>query len=308
MSSHQQRSGYAIEARDLCKKYGELTAVGGVSFAVSHGEAFGMLGPNGAGKSTIMRMVYCRTPLTSGELSVSGLDVTRDPRTIKSRVGVVPQANNLDPDLNVIQNLLVYARYYGISRKEAERRSAELLAFVELEEKRGAAIETLSGGMKRRLMIARALLNEPSILILDEPTTGLDPHVRLAIWEKLRDLRAKGLTILLSTHYMDEAEKLCDRLLIIDHGHILVSGTPRELIAHHASHFALEVRGCNGHPLVASSHGVIAEKRGSSHYYFAPSAEHLSPLINSYDGCETFLRPSNLEDVFLRLTDRDRLT
>jgi lipooligosaccharide transport system ATP-binding protein len=162
--------------------------------------------------------------------------------------------------------------------------------------------------MKRRLMIARALLNQPSILILDEPTTGLDPHVRLAIWEKLRELRAGGLTILLSTHYMDEAEKLCDRLVIIDHGNILVSGTPRELIAHHASHFALEVRGCNGRPLVTTALNVISEKRGSSHYYFAPSAEQLAPLITAYDGYDTFLRPSNLEDVFLRLTDRDHLT
>lgn len=307
MSSHQEQAA-AIEARDLCKKYGDFTAVARVNFTVRHGEAFGLLGPNGAGKSTIMRMVYCRTPLTSGVLRVSGLDVTHHPREIKARVGVVPQENNLDPDLNVIQNLLVYARYYGINRKEAERRSAEMLRFVELEEKREAAVETLSGGMKRRLMIARALLNEPAILILDEPTTGLDPHVRLAIWEKLRELRANGLTILFSTHYMDEAEKLCDRLVIIDHGHILVSGTPRELIAHHASHFALEVRGCNGHPLHTSLAGVIAERRGSSHYYFAPSTEVLAPLIRAYDGYETFLRPSNLEDVFLRLTDRDRLT
>jgi lipooligosaccharide transport system ATP-binding protein len=305
--SRSPQQAAAIEARDLCKQYGDFVAVNRVSFAVRNGEAFGLLGPNGAGKSTIMRMVYCRTPLTAGKLQVGGLDVTRDSRAIKARVGVVPQENNLDPDLNVTQNLLVYARYYGIRRAEAERRAAQLLRFVELEEKSEAAVETLSGGMKRRLMIARALINEPSILILDEPTTGLDPHVRLAIWEKLRELRAGGLTILLSTHYMDEAEKLCDRLVIIDRGNILVAGSPRELIAHHASHFALEVRGCNGHPLLAAG-GVSAEKRGSSHYYFAPSSEHLAPLIKAYDGYETFLRPSNLEDVFLRLTDRDRLT
>lgn len=307
MSSYQNQDA-AIEARELTKRYGDFLAVNQVNLTVNNGEAFGLLGPNGAGKSTIMRMVYCRTPLTSGTLLVDGLDVTREPRTIKARVGVVPQENNLDPDLNVIQNLLVYARYYGIKRNIAEARSNEMLQFVELEDKRESTIETLSGGMKRRLMIARALLNKPSILILDEPTTGLDPHVRLAIWEKLRELRTAGLTILLSTHYMEEAEKLCDRLVIIDHGNILVSGKPRDLIAHHASHFVLEVRGCNGHPLVQPRNGMIAEKRGSSHYYFAPSSEQLSPLIKDYEGCETFLRPSNLEDVFLRLTDRERLT
>jgi len=307
--SHQ-RAAFAIEARDLLKRYGELVAVDGVSFSVDHGEAFGMLGPNGAGKSTIMRMVYCRTPLTSGRLLVSGLEVTEHPRAIKFMVGVVPQDNNLDPDLNVRQNLLVYARYFRMPSEEAERRADELLHFFELTDKRHATIESLSGGMKRRLVIARALINGPSILILDEPTTGLDPHVRHAIWDKLRELRQQGLTILLSTHYMDEAEKLCDRLLIIDYGRILVSGTPRELIARYASHFALEARGCNGRPLQTSPaiEQIIAERRGSTHYYFAPSAEQLAPLIHAYEDCETFLRPSNLEDVFLRLTDSDRLT
>jgi lipooligosaccharide transport system ATP-binding protein len=306
MSSQQG----AVEAEELTKRYGELVAVNGVSFNVRHGEAFGLLGPNGAGKSTIMRMIYCRTPLTSGGLRVGGLAVDREPRAIKGLVGVVPQENNLDPDLNVRENLLVYARYFNIPRREAERRADELIGFVELGEKRGASIESLSGGMKRRLMIARALVNRPAILVLDEPTTGLDPHVRHAIWEKLRELRAGGLTILLSTHYMDEAEKLCDRLLIIDHGRILVSGTPRELIARYALHFALEARGCNGHPLRTppAVTEIIAERHGSTHYYFAPSAEQLAPLMSAYEGCETYLRPSNLEDVFLRLTDTDRLT
>jgi lipooligosaccharide transport system ATP-binding protein len=310
MSGSQGRAAFAVEARELTKRYGELVAVNGISFDVGHGEAFGMLGPNGAGKSTILRMVYCRTPLTAGTLRVGGFEVTRAPRAIKAIVGVVPQENNLDPDLNVFQNLLVYARYFSIPRPEAERRASELLRFVELEDKGQAAIETLSGGMKRRLMIARSLLNRPSILILDEPTTGLDPHVRHAIWDKLRELRGQGLTILLSTHYMDEAEKLCDRLLIIDYGRILVSGTPRELIARYASHFAFEARGCNGRPLQAPPGvtEVIAERHGSTHYYFAPSAEHLAHLIHAYEDCETFLRPSNLEDVFLRLTDSDRLT
>jgi lipooligosaccharide transport system ATP-binding protein len=309
LTDHQMRAAFAVEARDLVKRYGELVAVNSISFTVNHGEAFGLLGPNGAGKSTIMRMVYCRTPLTSGTLRVGGLEVTRSSRAIKFFVGVVPQENNLDPDLSVRQNLLVYARYFRIPREQAERRANELLRFVDLEGKREASIETLSGGMKRRLMIARALINHPAILILDEPTTGLDPHVRHAIWDKLRELREQGLTILLSTHYMDEAEKLCDRLLIIDYGRILVSGTPRELIVRYAQHFALEARGCNGRPLQSPpAEQVIAERRGSTHYYFAPSAEQLAPLIRAYEDCETFLRPSNLEDVFLRLTDSDRLT
>lgn len=300
------RAAFAVEAHDLVKRYGELIAVDHIHFNVAHGEAFGMLGPNGAGKSTTMRMIYCRTPLTAGSLLVDGLDVTKDARRIKARVGVVPQENNLDPDLNVRENLLVYARYFGIKKPEAEQRTRETLELVELTEKSHVQVEELSGGMKRRLMIARALLNRPRILILDEPTTGLDPHVRQSLWETLRELRARGITILLSTHYMDEAEKLCDRLLIINDGRILVSGTPRELIAAHASSFALEVRGCNGHPLLPSEQ-IIADNRGSTHFYFAPSSELLAPLIKSYEGCETYLRPSNLEDVFLRLTDKERL-
>src|SRR5262245_24518824 len=308
MKENGNSSGFAIEARDLLKNYDSLIAVNRVSISVLYGEAFGLLGPNGAGKSTIMRMIYCRTPLTSGFLHVVGHDVTRDPRSIKSSVGVVPQENNLDPDLNVRENLLVYARYFRIPRKVAESRADELIEFIGLSEKRDSRIEALSGGMKRRLMIARALINNPQILILDEPTTGLDPHVRLAIWDKLRELREQGLTILLSTHYMDEAEKLCDRLMIIDHGQILVAGSPRELIERHALHFALEARGCNGRPLRSSLPQIIAERRGSTHFYFAASAENLSPLMREYEDCETYLRPSNLEDVFLRLTDRDRLT
>lgn len=301
---------FAVEARALTKRYDDLTAVDGVDFTVGYGEAFGLLGPNGAGKSTIMRMIYCRTQPTSGVLRVDGLDVTREGREIKARVGVVQQENNLDPDLNVIENLLVFARYFRIPRAEAEARAAELLRSVDLEGKRTARIETLSGGMKRRLMVARALLNNPRVLILDEPTTGLDPQVRHEIWEQLRALRERGLTILLSTHYMDEAEKLCDRLLIIDHGRILVEGTPRELIARYASHYALEARSCNGQPLMPLGEGaeIIAERRGTTHYYFAPSADHLTPILMSYTDGQTLLRPSNLEDVFLRLTEGETLS
>ncbi len=307
MNENGNAPGFAIEARDLMKTYGNLVAVNRISFNVKYGEAFGMLGPNGAGKSTMMRMIYCRSPLSHGVLRVDGKDVTLDARAIKETVGVVPQENNLDPDLSVRDNLLIYARYYRLPRHLAEQRADELIAFAELQEKRDVRIETLSGGMKRRLMIARALLNQPKILVLDEPTTGLDPHVRLAIWEKLRALRQQGLTIILSTHYMDEAEKLCDRLVIVDRGQILVSGTPRELIREHARHFALEARGCNGRPLHTGLPQVLAEQRGSTHFYFAPSAEELAPLMKAYEDHEVLLRPSNLEDVFLLLTDNERL-
>jgi lipooligosaccharide transport system ATP-binding protein len=307
MKLNGNSSGFAVEAQDLLKSYGDLVAVNRISFNVRYGEAFGMLGPNGAGKSTMMRMIYCRTPLTAGLLRVTGQDVTRDAHAIKEKVGVVPQENNLDPDLSVRDNLLIYARYFRIPRHIAEQRADELIEFVELREKRDVRIETLSGGMKRRLMIARALVNQPQILVLDEPTTGLDPHVRLAIWEKLRELREQGLTIVLSTHYMDEAEKLCDRLVIVDRGQILVSGTPRELIREHAQHFALEARGCNGRPLQTSLPHVLAERRGSSHFYFASTAEELAPLMKEYEEYEVVLRPSNLEDVFLLLTDNERL-
>jgi lipooligosaccharide transport system ATP-binding protein len=307
MKLNGNSSGFAVEAQDLLKSYGDLVAVNRISFNVRYGEAFGMLGPNGAGKSTMMRMIYCRTPLTAGLLHVTGRDVTRQARAIKEKVGVVPQENNLDPDLSVRDNLLIYARYFRIPRHVAEQRADELIEFAELQEKRDVRIETLSGGMKRRLMIARALINQPQILVLDEPTTGLDPHVRLAIWEKLRELRQQGLTIVLSTHYMDEAEKLCDRLVIVDRGQILVSGTPRELIREHAQHFALEAHGCNGRPLQTSLPHVLAERRGSSHFYFAATAEELAPLMKEYEDYEVVLRPSNLEDVFLLLTDNERL-
>jgi len=292
----------AVEARELTKAYGSFVAVDALSFSVNRAEAFGLLGPNGAGKSTVMRMIHCRIAPTSGELKVAQLDVIKDKRAIKAKVGVVQQSNNLDPDLSVRDNLLVFARYFGIDRRIAEQRASELLGFLDLQEKRDSDIETLSGGMKRRLMIARALLNDPSILVLDEPTTGLDPQVRHSIWEKLRDLRSKGMTIVLSTHYMDEAEKLCDRILIIDHGKILVSGTPRELISNHALHVTLEARGCDGRPLIELHPEIIAERRGATHFYFARDADALTPLLHEYSGFETHLRPSNLEDVFLRLT------
>ncbi|MGZ5483801.1 MAG: ABC transporter ATP-binding protein [Pyrinomonadaceae bacterium] len=291
-----------VKATSLTKNYGKQTAVNGIDFEVRRGETFGLLGPNGAGKSTTMRMIACRSPLTSGELFVEGLDVRTQGRQIRSLIGVVPQDNNLDPDLNVIKNLIVYASYYGIPKKQAAGRADELLRFIGMSERADAKIDHLSGGMKRRLMIARALLHEPRLLVLDEPTTGLDPQVRQEIWQKLEELRrVSGVTILLSTHYMDEAEKLCERLVVIDRGQILATGTPRDLVLAKVSRYALEVRDVGDLPLRATSNGINGIARNSAHLYFAAEAEMLTPLMKEYEGRRRMIRLSNLEDVFLQL-------
>jgi lipooligosaccharide transport system ATP-binding protein len=291
-----------VIARNLTKIYGKQKAVDGIEFSVKRGETFGLLGPNGAGKSTTMRMIACRTPLTSGDLSVEGLDVRTHGRQIRSLIGVVPQDNNLDPDLNVIRNLIVYASYYGIPKRQAAPRAEELLHFIGMSGRADARIDELSGGMKRRLMIARALLHEPRLLVLDEPTTGLDPQVRQEIWQKLEELRrVSGVTILLSTHYMDEAEKLCERLVVIDQGRILAAGAPRDLVLSKVSRYALEVRDVVDLPLRATTNGISAVARNNAHYYFAAEAEMLTPLMHEYEGRRRMIRLSNLEDVFLQL-------
>ena len=298
-----------VHARGLTKIYGKQRAVDAIDFSVSRGETFGLLGPNGAGKSTTMRMIACRTPLTSGELFVEGLDVRTHARDIRSLIGVVPQENNLDPDLNVSQNLIVYASYYRISTKRAAPRAEELLDFIGLTERAGSKIDHLSGGMKRRLMIARSLLHEPRLLVLDEPTTGLDPQVRQEIWQKLEELRrVSGVTILLSTHYMEEAEKLCERLVVIDHGQILAAGTPRELVSAKVSRYALEVRDVGDLPLHTTRNGVSAVTRNNAHFYFAADAETLTPLMKEYEGRRRMIRLSNLEDVFLQLVSDNEET
>jgi len=291
-----------VEAHELVKCYGARTAVDRVSFHVLGGETFGLLGPNGAGKSTTMRMVACRSPLSAGRLSVAGLDVRRDARRIRSLIGVVPQENNLDPDLSVRQNLLAYARYFRLPRERALRRTAELLGLIGLEGREGARVEELSGGMKRRLMIARALLHEPRLLVLDEPTTGLDPHVRQEIWQRLEELRRlSGLTVIISTHYMDEAERLCDRLLVIDRGRLVAEGPPRELVTRSFSNYALEVRDASDLRLRTDGlhANVRATTRAGAHLYFAPAPELLTPLMRFYEGRRVLLRPSSLEDFFL---------
>ncbi len=291
-----------VEARELTKEYEARRAVDAVSFAVRRGEAFGLLGPNGAGKSTTMRMIACRTPLTSGQLCVEGFDVNRAARSVRSVIGVVPQENNLDPDLNVRENLLVQARYFRLTRAEAVLRSDELLQFTNLSQRATARIDQLSGGMKRRLMIARALLHKPRMLVLDEPTTGLDPQVRQEIWQRLEELRRTGgITILLSTHYMEEAEKLCERLLVMDRGRILATGSPRDLVEQKVSRYALEVRDAEMIPLRETISEVAAVKRGGAHFYFAQSPELLAPMLKDFADKRVLLRPSNLEDVFLQL-------
>ncbi|MCY7346809.1 MAG: ABC transporter ATP-binding protein [Pyrinomonadaceae bacterium] len=294
---------FAVEAKNLIKNFGELRAVDGISFGIKRGETFAILGENGAGKSTTMRMIACRSPLSAGELSVAGLNVSIEDRKVRSLIGVVPQENNLDPDLNVRENLLVYSRYFRIPKETAQARCAELLDFIRLNEKAEAKVEQLSGGMKRRLMIARALLHRPKILLLDEPTTGLDPNVRQEIWEKLEELRrTENLTIVLSTHYMDEAEKLAQRLLVMAQGKIVVEGVPRKIIENRVKKFALEIREADPIEL-QNVNGIISQRRGQTHIYFAENLERLAPLMSLYGSRQMILRPANLEDVFLQLSD-----
>jgi lipooligosaccharide transport system ATP-binding protein len=291
-----------VIARNLTKFYGDQRAVDGIDFTVLRGETFGLLGPNGAGKSTTMRMIACRTPLTSGELSIENLDVRKQGRQIRALIGVVPQDNNLDPDLSVRRNLLVYASYFRIPKREASQRAKELLDFIGMTHRADARIDHLSGGMKRRLMIARALLHHPRLLVLDEPTTGLDPQVRQEIWQKLEELRrVSGVTIVLSTHYMDEAEKLCERLVVMDHGRILANGTPKDLVLSRVSRYALEVRDVADLALQTARNGIGAVARNNAHFYFAADAETLTPLMKEYEGRRPMIRLSNLEDVFLQL-------
>ncbi|RPI34226.1 MAG: ATP-binding cassette domain-containing protein, partial [Nitrospiraceae bacterium] len=220
-----------VSAKNLTKDYNSLRAVDNIDFEIFSGECFGFLGPNGAGKTTVMRMIYCFLPVTSGEMKVLGLDAAEHPSEIKAKTGVMPQENNLDPDLSVFENLIVYARYFDIPKKVSSLRAWELLDFVELREKADVNIRNLSGGMRQRLLLARSLINNPEILILDEPTTGLDPHSRHAVWDKMGYLKSKGTTLILTTHYMEEAEKLCDRVAIMDSGKILVIDSPGNLMA-----------------------------------------------------------------------------
>jgi lipooligosaccharide transport system ATP-binding protein len=231
----------AVLARDLRKSYDGRVAVDGIDFAVDPGTCFGFLGPNGAGKTTTMKMIYGLAEVGGGELRVLGIDVVTEPRRVKAHLGVVPQETNLDGEFTVLENLLVQASYFGIPRREVEARAQELLEFTQLTERAGDKIETLSGGMKRRLLVARALINEPDIVVLDEPTTGLDPQARLAVWRAMEELKDRGVSLLLTTHYMEEAARLCDRLVIMDLGRIVAEGEPVELIREHQAENLEEV-------------------------------------------------------------------
>jgi lipooligosaccharide transport system ATP-binding protein len=297
-----------IEARGLTKRFGDFVAVDGIEFAVARGETFGFLGPNGAGKSSTMRMIGAVSPRSAGTLRVLGHDPERDGPAIRERLGVVPQEDNLDLELDVAENLLVYGRYFGLPRDLIRRRTDELLEFVQLAERRHSRVESLSGGMKRRLTIARALVNAPELMLLDEPTTGLDPQARHALWDRLYRLKQQGVTLVLTTHYMDEAEQLCDRLVIMDRARIVAEGSPRELIGRHVEREVVEVR-------FGSRDGVASQLEG-----VGTRLEVLADriLIRTEDGDATLdavhargLRPesvlvrrSTLEDVFLTLTGR----
>ncbi|MEK7374775.1 MAG: ATP-binding cassette domain-containing protein [Thermodesulfobacteriota bacterium] len=296
-----------IEAEHLRKAFGELIAVDDVSFAVKAGECFGILGPNGAGKTSTIRMVYGFSPLTAGTLKVFGLDIARNARAVKARIGVCQQENNLDPDLSVLQNLVVFARYFNIPASEAAGRARELMRFMALDHRENSRAVDLSGGLVRRLVMARALLNRPELLILDEPTTGLDPQSRHQVWERLEELRAGGLSILLTTHYMEEASRLCDRLLIMDQGRILVEGKPEELVRRHVGRHVLEVAD-PAEDLTAflRERDVRYESYGHRIIVYVEDGSDLYREISDrfrQKGCT--MRMATLEDVFLRLTGRE---
>jgi lipooligosaccharide transport system ATP-binding protein len=301
-----------VQARGLVKRYGSFTAVDGITFEIRPGECFGMLGPNGAGKSTTIKMITCFSPVTAGELLVGGKDVRTDARAIKARLGLVPQEDNLDPDLPVRQNLEIYARYYGIPRKVAAPRIDQALLLFQLTEKAASRVDDLSGGMKRRLIIARALVHEPELLVLDEPTTGLDPQARHLVWQQLRLLRQRGITMLLTTHYMEEATHLCDRLVIMHRGKILTEGSPRALIEEHTGGEVLELRvdGDERASLLAEVNGVegVSVEEVEDMVYVYGAAETSRRVVARVgDARRAALRPGSLEDVFLRLTGRGLL-
>jgi lipooligosaccharide transport system ATP-binding protein len=298
--------GAVIVAEDLLKKFGEAVAVDRISFMVQEGEVFGVLGPNGAGKTTTMRMVECISPRSGGNLSIFGMDPVKDQRQIRALLGVVPQENNLDGELSVYDNLLMYSRFFDIPKRMAAERVEELLDFMQLEEKRDMVIETLSGGMKRRLILARALVNEPKLIVLDEPTTGLDPQARNLIWEKLHTLQREGVTILLSTHYLDEAARFCDRLIIMDHGRILVDGPPASIVSASMGSHLVETRASPAVLHCLDQSGLEFEQVGSEGIFISTEKpdEVTALLLAACGPLEIAVRRPTLEDVFLKLTGR----
>ena len=296
-----------IRAERLVKKYEDLVAVDGINFVVNEGEVFGFLGPNGAGKTTTMRMIQCVSPKTSGTLTVAGTEVDADPRKIKRIIGVAPQESNLDPDFTVIDNLRVFSRYFDIPKKDAGKKAEELLEFFQLQGKKDTQIEKLSGGMKKRLILARSLLNDPKILILDEPTVGLDPQARHLIWDLLMRLKERGITIILTTHYMEEAAKLCDRLVIMDTGKILAEGSPSELLKRHVASHVVEAKNQDGVIECIRDIGTAAQYEiagDTIHVFTDKPKETLDRLLSECHVSSATVRESTLEDVFLKLTGR----
>jgi lipooligosaccharide transport system ATP-binding protein len=300
----------ALDVRDLRKTYGDQTVVDGLSFAVEPGTCFGLLGPNGAGKTTTLRLCLGLTGPDSGSIELNGCAIPADGQQARARVGVVPQFDNLDPDFTCAENLLVFGRYFGLKDADIKGRIPQLLDFAGLASKADARIATLSGGMKRRLTLARALVNDPDIVFLDEPTTGLDPQARHLIWDRLKQLKAAGKTLILTTHFMDEAERLCDTLIVIDHGRKITEGSPRELIAEHIEPQVIEVfdelRGQLA-PFV-EAHRSLAERvetSGETAFFYCRAPQPLLAKLAEIDGLRYVHRASNLEDVFIKLTGRE---
>ncbi len=299
-----------IQARGLVKRFGELTAVDAIDFDLQRGEAFGFLGPNGAGKTSTMRMIGCVSPVTDGTLTVFGLDPARDGAKIRARLGVVPQQDTLDMELTVRENIIIYGRYFGLSRKDLGIRANELLEFVELTERANDKVEPLSGGMKRRLTIARSLINDPEVMLLDEPTTGLDPQARHVVWDRLYRLKRQGVTLVLTTHYMEEAEQLCDRLVVMDKGKIVAEGSPRELIEQYSTREVVELRFHDSRPddFGFWTDGLVSrvESLPDRVLLYTDDGDAASHGIHERGLVpeSVLVRRSTLEDVFLHLTGR----
>jgi len=310
VSEHGDPPAALIDARGLVKRYGEFAAVRGIDVQVQTGEAFGFLGPNGAGKSSTMRMIASVSPITEGSLRILGLDPAKEGPAVRARLGVCPQEDQLDMELSVRENLTVYGRYFGLSRALCSQRADELLEFVQLTDKAKARVDDLSGGMKRRLTIARSLINSPDILLLDEPTTGLDPQARHLLWDKLFRLKQQGITIVLTTHYMDEAEQLCDRLVVMDGGVIVAQGSPLQLIAEHSTREVTELRfGVGHHEELVGKVEDLAERvevLPDRLLLYTHDGEAATQAVHArgLHPASVLVRRSTLEDVFLRLTGR----
>ncbi|MDA8343878.1 MAG: ABC transporter ATP-binding protein [Thermaerobacter sp.] len=311
-SAAQLTDNPVIVAKGLRKRYGDLEAVRGIDFEIRKGECFGFLGPNGAGKSSTIRMLSCLSPVSDGQLEVLGMPAGVAERRIKERLGIVSQEDNVDPDLTLMENLLVYARYFRMASGEARQRAGELLRFMQLEHRQDAAVRELSGGMRRRLVIARSLMHAPEILVLDEPTTGLDPQARLLVWGALQALKRQGTTIVLTSHYMEEAERLADRLVVVDHGTVLERGSPRELVLRIVGREAVEIwpeDAADSERIAEAARPAVrlSDRHGDALVLFSDEPGRIGEELVRKQAvpARMMVRPANLEDVFLTLTGRD---